>query len=319
MRGARLALMLLAAGALTQRAHADEARFVWDGPDCAASVPLLERRLGELLEPRDRERLAGRVVVTRSADRYGVELSIALDGRPLGTRRFEANSCARAADTAAVAASLAVYDGEGEPKGAAESGISPDIWTRRPEPAPDSPLPRPVPLARPEPRLEARLGLLGLAELGVLPSPAWGGSLLLELGVGKRWSFGLLGSTAASRRRVVAEPQSVQLSSLSGAARACTAPPTGERLRLDGCAGVQLMQVRGRGEGFDSNREATLTSVAPMLGVNLSLRAPSYVEWRGELDGALPLSRRRFLVDGNEVARAGAVVVAARLGAVLRF
>ena len=88
--------MLLATGALTQRARADEARFAWRGPDCASSARLLEQRLAELLEPRDRERLAGRVVVTRSANRYGVELSIDLDGRPLGTRRFEANSCARA-------------------------------------------------------------------------------------------------------------------------------------------------------------------------------------------------------------------------------
>jgi hypothetical protein len=79
------------------------------------------------------------------------------------------------------------------------------------------------------------------------------------------------------------------------------------------------MQARGRGDGFDSNRAATLTSFAPMLGAHVSVRAPSYIEWRGELSGALPLSRRRFLVDGNEVARAGAVVAAARLGAVLRF
>jgi hypothetical protein len=319
MRRVRLALMLLAAGASTQRAGAEEARFAWLGPDCAREASTLQRRLAELLELRDRERLAGRVTVTRSAARYRVELSIDWDGRALGTRRFEADSCARAAETAAVAASLAVYDGEGEPPAAAEVGIRPDIWSQRQEPTPDLPRPRPVPATPSGPVFEPRLGLLGLVELGALPEPAWGGSLLLELGVGKRWSLGVLGSTTASQRRAVQEPRSVRLSSFSGSARACVAPLLGARFRLDGCAGMHLMQARGRGEGFDDNRTATLTWAAPELGVHFSVRAPSYLEWRGELDGALPLSRRRFLADGNEVARPGAVVAAARLGAVLRF
>src|SRR5258706_13623628 len=113
MRCAWPALMLLAAGAFSARARADEPRFAWRGPDCASSAPLLESRLAELVEARDRERLAGSVKVTRGAKRYGVEVTIDLEGRPLGTRRFEATSCARAAETAAVAASLSVYDGEG--------------------------------------------------------------------------------------------------------------------------------------------------------------------------------------------------------------
>jgi hypothetical protein len=319
MGRARLALMLLAAGALTQRARADQARFAWQGPDCASSAPLLERRLAELLEPRDRERLAGRVTVSRSAEPYDVELSIDLDGRPLGTRRFEASTCARAANTAAVAASLAVYTGEGEPESAAESGISPDIWTRGHEPTPDFSRSPPAPMPSPEPRLQARLGLLGLVELGALPNPGWGGALLLELGVDERWSLGVLVSITASQRHALQEPQQVHLSSLSGAARACAAPLLAARLRLDSCVGVRLMQTRGRGEGFDEDRTATLESVAPVLGAGFSAQAPSFIEWRGELDAALPLSRRRFLVDGKEVARAGAVVATARLGAVLRF
>jgi hypothetical protein len=319
MRRAWLALMLLAAGAFTERARAAPGQFSWRGPDCASSAGLLERRLAELVEPRDHERVAGSVAVTKSAGRYGVELSIDLDGRPLGTRRFEANSCAHAAETAAVAASLAVYEGEGEPEGVAESGVSPDIWTRRPDPKPDFSRPRPAPKMDSEPLLDARLGLLGLLEIGALPEPAWGGALELELGVGRRWSFAVLGSLAAEQERTLQAAQSVHLSLLSGAARACVAPLLGARLRLDGCAGVRLVQARGRGAGFDVSRSASLTWLAPLLGLNLSMRGPSYLEWRGELDGAVPLSRQRFLVDGNEVARVSAVVAAARLGLVLRF
>jgi hypothetical protein len=319
MRRAWLALMLLAAEAFAERARADPARFSWYGPDCQGNAVLLERRLAELVEPEDRARLTGRVAVTSGAGRYGVELTIELDGRPLGTRRFEAASCARAAETAAVAASLAVYEGRGEPDGVAGSGVSPDIWSQRPEPAPD--FAGPVP-ARPEPSprwLETRVGLLGSVDIGALPRPAWGGALALELGVGTRWSLSLLGSMTATQARSVGAAQTVHLSLLGGAARACVAPLLPARVRLDACSGAWLRQARGRGDGFDVSRTGSLTWLAPMLGVSFSVRGPRYVEWRGELEGAMPLARRRFLVDGNEVARAAPIVAAARIGLVSRF
>ena len=318
MRRARFALISLSVGAVTPQARAEATQFAWHGPDCASHAPLLERRLAALVEPRDRERLAGSVAVTRSGNRYAVELSIDLDGRPLGSRRFQAASCERAAETAAVAASLAVYDGGAEPPAAADSGIRSDIWTRSPEPTPDFSRARPTP-PPPSPRLEGRVGLLGLVEMGALPQPAWGGALALELGVGRRWSFGMLGSVTAEQERAVQLAQAVQLSLWSGAARACVASLLGARHRLDGCAGARLEQARGRGQGFDVNRSASLTWAAPLVGVNLSLRGPRFVEWRLELEGSLPLSRRRFLVDGSEVSRAAALVGAARLGALLRF
>ena len=319
MRCAWFALMLFAAEAFAARAHAGDARFAWRGPDCVSSATLLDHRLAQLVEAQDRKRLAGRVAVRRSVDRYDVEVTIELDGRPLGTRRFEADSCARAAETAAVAASLAVYDGEGEPKGAAESGISPDIWTRRPDPTPDFAQPRPAPKAPPPPLLEARVGVLGSLDLGALPKPAWGGALELQLGVGQRWSFAVLGHMTSEQVRPVRAPQTVHLSALSGTSMACVAPLLAARYRLDGCAGAKLTQTRGRGNGFDVDRAASLTWLAPLLGLGFSVRAPSAVEWRLELDGTAPLARHRFLVDGREVARAAVVVAAMRLGAVLRF
>ncbi|HVY25993.1 MAG TPA: hypothetical protein VHB79_05550 [Polyangiaceae bacterium] len=319
MRPAWLALMLLAAGAVSARARAQESHFAWRGPDCTSSAPLLERRLAELVEPQDRPRLAGSVAVTQGADRYAVEVSIDLDGRPLGTRRFEAKDCARAAETAAVAASLAVFDGQGEPQGAAESGISPDIWTRRPDPTPDFSRPRSEPPPAQEPLLRPRLGLLGLVEVAALPEPAAGGAAELELGVGQRWSLGLLGSMTAEQGRQLQATQTVSLWLRSAALRACVAPKLEARYRVDACAGASVNEARGRGEGFDENRTASLTWLAPLLGVNLSVPAPSFIEWRGELEASAPLSRRRFLVNGSEVSRASFVVVALRFGALLRF
>ncbi len=296
--------MLLAAGAFADRARADPARFSWHGPDCAGSAALLESRLAELVEPRDRERLAGSVTATHQAGSYGVELSIDLDGRPLGTRRFDAASCARAAETAAVAASLAVYDGQGEPEGVAETGISLGHLDSASGADAGSLSPAFGPPQEPPSLLEARLGVLGSVEIGALPRAAWGGTLGLELGVGKRWSLGLLASMSVTQERAMQAAQSVHLSLLSGAARACFAPLSEARVRLDGCTGARLTQARGRGDGFDVSRTGSLTWVAPLLGVNFSLRGPSYIEWRAELEGAVPLSRRRFLVDGDEVARA---------------
>jgi hypothetical protein len=311
--------MLLAAHAVTLPAHAKGPRFAWRGPDCATSAPLLEQRLAELIEPPDRERLAGEVEVTRTANRYGVELTIDVDGRRLGKRHFEAKHCAQAAEMAAVAASLAIYNGEREQKGVAETGISPDIWTKRPEPTPDFLLRSSTPAAPPPTTLQARVGVLGVLEIGALPKPAWGGALTLELGLGKRWSFAALGSITAEQRQAVRDQKAVFLSAWSGRGRVCLAPLFGTHYRLDGCAGAQLMQARGRGEGFDVSHSATLTWAAPLLGVDFSFLAPSYVEWRWEVDGSLPLSRRRFLVDGSEVSRAAVVVAGVRIGAVLRF
>jgi hypothetical protein len=313
-------MMLLAGATLASRARAGVAPFDWQGPDCADSAPLFERRLLELVEARDRERLSGSVAVTSGARFYGVELSIELDGKPLGTRRFESKSCPGAAETAAVAASLAVYEGEGEaPAAAAASGISPDIWTRRPDPVPDFSRPAP-PKPEPEPPLlHPRLGALGQVDLAALPQPAWGGALALELGVGRRWSFAVQGSLTSEQRKPLERSQVVYLSERSAAARICWAALQDETYRLDGCAGARFVQARGRGAGFDLNRSATLAWVAPLASVAMSLRAPSFLEWRWELDGSAPLARRRFLVNGSEVARANGVVGTLRLGALVRF
>jgi hypothetical protein len=121
------------------------------------------------------------------------------------------------------------------------------------------------------------------------------------------------------QERSVQESQLVYLSALGASARACVAPTLGKGYRLDTCAGARWVRASGRGEGFDFNRTAALSWLAPLVGVDFSVRAPSRIEWRWEMDGSLPLSRRRFLVDGSEVSRAGAVVGSLRLGALVRF
>lgn len=320
MRWAGLAWTLLAAGVVTSHAMGQKPKWAFIDSECQGNGARFERRLAELLDAPQRERLSGSLRVTRQGGVLAVELSIELDGRPLGSRRFETTSCARAAETAAVAAALAVYNGREQPS-ASQHGGADDIWTRGPEPAPE---PASPPASKrspaPAPRvLEPRAGAFGMAELGALPTLAWGAGVETELGLTPRWSLGVLAAMTVGQARPQQGSTTVRLSEMWLAGRACAAPWLGERHRLDGCAGLRLLRLSGTGEGFDANYSASLSALAPSLGGALTLRAPRRVEWRWELDVATPLSRRRFLVDGAEVARAAAVVGTLRLGALVRF
>lgn len=321
MHRARFGWILLAAGSFASPARSENPRWDFGGPECAGSARQFERRLAELLEPGERERLSGRVRVVRHAGALAVELNIEMDGRPLGSRRFETKSCARAAETTAVAASLAVYSSRGQKSAPAASGASDAVWSTRPEPTPEPPtvVAPASPRAPSEPPLEPRIAIFGMAELGALPKPGWGGGVALELGVGPRWSFGVLGAMTAEQVRPTQPGELLRFSDLSILGRTCAAPWVMAPWRFDGCAGLRVLRATGTGQGFDANYSAALTSVAPSLGGSLLLRAPRRIEWRCELDAALPLSRRRFLVDAVEVSRAAVVVGTLRLGVGLRF
>lgn len=311
-------LLLACTASLPQAARAEGRRFEWQGPDCLTSAALFQSRLEKLVDAADLRRLAGRVGVTRQDERWIVEMAIELDGEHLGQRRFEAKSCEHAAETAAVAASLAVFDDRGQPENAPASS-GPESAVRPAAPALDrTPELPPAKSAAPA-RFEARIGVFGVAELGVLPQVAPGAGVEAELAFTPRYSAALLGSLSTEQDRRVGQQQSVALRTFAALVRGCAAPARGWAYRVDGCAGLRFVMVRGRGDGFDVNRAASLLWVAPLLGFNLSLRAPSYLEWRLEFDASLPLSRRRFLVDDQEVARADFVVIGVRLGPVLRL
>jgi hypothetical protein len=318
MRWARF-VMIGVVGLAARGASAQPLGFDWRGPGCRAFQPAFEAQLGQLVEPALRDHLAGAVTVSPVGKRFDVRLEVSLSGKALGERRFEADDCAGAAKIAAIGAAMAAFS---------ESSASP-----APDPAPPpavSTAPAPAAASAPavsrEPapssspwRAQPRIGVLGAAQVGVLPDVAWGGALELGVGIGRRWSLALLGSVSLEQARDIDAEHRALLRLFTGVARGCFAPLLHERLELDTCGGVQLLWTHGEGSGFDVNHAASLLAVAPLLGLGFSLRAPELVEWRAEVEGFVPLSRRRFLVDGQQVARASALGVTARLGPVLRF
>lgn len=302
-------------------ARAEGPKLAWQGPACLDSEAAFEQRLAALVKPADAARLSGSVAVTTRGGGFEVQLSLALGTRALGERHFQARTCKAAAETAAVAAAMAAFSDAGAPALAGERASLPDnsgAWARKPEPEPDFSRERARPAARPV-RAQPRVGLLAFAQVGLLPSPALGGAIELGVGLGPRWSLALQGGVSGQQERSHGSERSTFLRVLLGAVRGCFAPLAAERVRLDACTGVQLLWIRGHGQGFDIDRSASLATSAPLFALDLSLRAPEFLEWRVQAEGSVPLSRRRFLVAGRQVARAAALTFSARLGPVVRF
>lgn len=324
MRWARL-LMLGVVGLVARSASAQPLGFDWRGPGCRAFQPAFEAQLGQLVEPALRERLAGAVTLSPVGNRFDVRLEVTLGGKALGERRFEADDCPGAAKIAAIGAAMAAFSESSKEAPTAPAPAASVAATAAPTSS-AAPTPAPAPEASSDRvpgasawRVQPRIGVLAAAQAGVLPGVAWGGALELGVGVGRRWSFALLGSVSLEQARDIDTEHQALLRLFSGVARGCFAPLLRDRVQLDACGGLQLLWTRGEGSGFDVNHSASLLAVAPLLGIGFSLRAPGSLEWRAELEGFVPLSRRRFLVDGQQVARASALGVSARLGPVLRF
>ena len=152
-----------------------------------------------------------------------------------------------------------------------------------------------------------------------MPLPSLGVAAELGLGFAEHWSIALLGGVGLEQERVLEAERRIFLRVFSGVLRGCYAPVALHSSRLSVCTGAQLLWIRGHGSGFDISRSASLVALAPLLAFDFSMNWPTFVEWHAELEGSVPLSRQRFLVEGEEVARSDTSIFSLRLGPVVRF
>jgi hypothetical protein len=251
-----------------------------------------------------------------------LRLELTLADQPLGERRFEVKSCDEAAELAAVVIAMAAApSGQSAPPPAKPPAVEPTAENMAREPRDDRSerrLPRRRP-ARSERELELRLGLRGQLEFGVLPSPAWGASAELGIGIRGRWSVAALASASLAQERVLDENKLTRLNVASFIVRGCLTLLSQNALRLDGCAGIEGIWTRGEGRRFDVNHSAALVQAAPHAAADFSFEAPRAVEWHAELGASVPLTRPRFLAEQQAVSRSWPLLPAARVGPVWRF
>jgi len=286
----------------------------WAGPECGDAQPTFESKLAALVAPSDRAQLSGQVSIERRGAALSVTLSLELGEKPLGERRIEVKTCAAAAETAAVAASLAVFSGAeaSSPPAPEANPVAP--FEREPSPRPEPP-PPPAP-ARVSPELRA--GLLATVDGRALPALAPGAAVEVGLGLG-RFSAAISGGATLAQDHALDAAESARLRLWSGQVRGCYAALRAEPVRFDTCVGLRGLWMRGQGQGFAVNRDGSLSALAPALELDISLRVPPPIEWRFELEAAVPLARPRFVVRSREAAQLEAVTWAARLGPMLRF
>lgn len=301
----------------------------WNAPDeCPDDVELIrsvESYLGQPLSEARQQQLAISVSVLGSAGGFSAKLRFK-GANGLEERYLEHPDCRKLAQAAALLAALAI---DPERVNARQLAIEAPAAAVEAEPTPPALLPpaaaqgqvsverardAPKPSATREATLTAatqlRLGAFAFAGGGALPSA--GPGLGADLAVRRRHlELGVVGRYWLPRvQRVAGVPDaSIELSLLAVGARACGLPWLGD-WSLRGCAGADLADIWGSGEGVSNQR--TRHAVLPALSASLSL---SYGQHRlapfAGLEASWALARPPFGVRLNgedyEVFRASAL------------
>ncbi len=153
-----------------------------------------------------------------------------------------------------------------------------------------------------------------LGEYGILPGPAWGGSVTMRGGLGDRFGemavLGLLPREAVLPER---PNQGGRFHWVGVRLAGCT--ELGSRAMLFACAGFELGQVTGRGFGVRNPRVGSGPWLAP--GLQGLLKLPLGRRWHFEamLGGFVALVRPEFELDDQGVVhQSGPVSVRLELG-----
>ena len=225
--------------------------------------------------------LAAEVIVTPEGARWSLTLALHA-AEETGARSLTADTCAEAADAAAVVLALAI-----------------DPTARRPPPAPEPPPAAPPPTRDDRPRVGG--GVHGALDLGSLPAPAWG--VGAGVGFARSWLRLELGATwFPAQRAVGAAGTASDVGLVTGELRACAMLLRGAAVGAGLCAGVAGGAMYARGVGFDRNEADVTPWWTALAGATLRVSLRREVAAWARLDLGASLGDARFLAaDGAEL------------------
>lgn len=303
MRAVCVAILAgLAAFAHARAASAGELELTWTAPPgCPTSSDLRDAILRSSNgESRERVEAVARVERTEP-QRWSVTVQTTRAGVASAERRLEATSCRALADATAVILALALIP----ERAAADEPATPAAAEPTP-PAPAlAPVPEPAPIASPDrtnDRAPPRHTLAASASLATdastLPSPAVGarGALAWTPGAAR---LELAGSyfSAQSQTTGVSSAGARFTSGVVGARASWTLLQSVIELSPRVGADVELLRASGFGAADNYDASAAWLSVAG--GALVTVPVTHWLSLRADADGIVPLSRPRFVVDGE--------------------
>jgi hypothetical protein len=299
----------------------------WEAPAECPSRESVVATVRRLVRAMPEKPLPAQVRVTRAGDRWTAAIET-----PNGRRTLDAESCSVLAETVSVIIAIAV-----DPDAINQVGENPAFDEQHDAAAalPDAQRPdasrREVPTVSAAPARDARgeipsrdgtaeiwtigLSLRALFELGILPGPAFGGTLAARA---ERGIWGVeLGASALLPQEGEFNDDSRFGGTLwwfAGHALGCVSPRSA--LSWDACLGVEVGRLSGTGFGVDVPRTGRALWFGPLTSAGARFPLGSSFSFEGRLGLALPLPRPpAFGLDGfGEVHRPATVSGRAELG-----
>jgi len=281
------------------------------GPEAECPTPAyVDERIGRLLGSGVHGSGMARVLVTRSQSGYDAVVSIETEkGR--GERRFSANSCQLAADTAALIVAISLF-----PERAGElTSRANDLDAEVPQPRAPS---ANSGVTRPSRSFAFLAAAGGDLDTSSLPFTALGPGGSFGLRVETHFVVEMFAEVFLRQTVHQTETRSAQFDMLSGGLRGCYVVARGA-LGGGPCIGAKAVRLAGQGEGTDRTYRGVGLYVGPSVGALFRWTPGGPFGLRVCAELFSPLTRRPFLLDGAEIHRPPSLGASAFVGPELSF
>jgi hypothetical protein len=291
------------------RSQVQPVALSWEAPPECPSRESVVAGVRRLLRAAPETPLSARARVSQQRNRWIAELET-----PSGRRTLEAESCLVLAETVSVILAIAVDPAAvnrvaesaraNEPREdarAGSSGAATPTVTATPSggEASQAPAPAPNPTkgsdrltagSRTPDRWTVGLSLRALLEFGILPGPAFGGTLAIRLERGI-WGFELGASALLPQEAELdADPtHGGTMRWFGGHVLGCVAPRIA--ISCDVCAGVELGRLSGAGFGVDVPRTGHALWFAPLVTSGLRYPLAASLSFEARLVRWLPFNK----------------------------